>query len=444
MAAPAATAAVTAAVSLVPVLIEHAPEIKRLLQKSPQLISKLISKLKSLKTSDKLITKSFEKLNKIDPAVIKKLENVLVSQKSGPDQNETEEAAIRILLTHFTEKLKNNSQGGTACRSLESFECLSMFFFDSVMSSDLYQKLLKINPEHCSLLVSSEDTDFFHFLYFAHCVVKNYIKGKNLPTSCTFCDCGDFHKDRFQIFLYKNRDGFSHFFNTWFNTDLVQTLKLFEALKPVCSPFDGTFGWDLNLMMLNKLKKVNNNPADTFVQYHGIMYKYETTDSLVLKAMSILDTYHNTNIDNYAFIYSVKQVFSPEHWCGIFIDFKSRIFYFYNSLANPKQINMAFFNILNFLCELFNNKKFIFVTNEKKQQESSKLCGMYVYHFILKMSVVNFTERKNLFDNEFNNSTKLSDEILPTLLPNYLNIPSCNSQSMMNYFFTSLDPILFS
>ena len=311
---PAAVAAVVA--SLAPVVIEIA-------KKNPQLISSIANKLstagKTLLSKD-LLGKLFKK-----PGTAQQDTPIQLKPSQNTELNLTPEqlsALSAVILSSQDALTKNQRANGPSV-----VDQLRFMFVESVCASDLFKKMNEKDPTHCSLLLSSDDTDFLHFLYFAHNVVKNYIIQKEFPYRCNFCSHHPTNKTRFLIFMYKNRDGLAHFFNTWFNTDLVFTLNLFENLKPIVSPFDGTYGWDLNLIMLNNLKKINTSPSPNHVQYHGILYKLETIESVIFKALSIMSTFMSKGIQNYTCIYSVKKVFVPEHWCGIFIDFQSRIFY---------------------------------------------------------------------------------------------------------------------
>lgn len=416
--------------------------------------------LKNLTKLGKPIQQQFTKLLN-SPEATEKISNIVSnlsqsqSQSQSPSQaqpqaqtqNLTDQqiaSLISTILVHAPE-LVTKKPAQTAGGGGVSFECLRAFFVDSVQNSQLFLSLMKNDEFHCELLFSENDRDFLHFIYYVYDTTRNYLYQTGYK-SCGLCGV-NFTESSFNqltIFVYKHREGIAHFFNTWFNTDLARTLQLFEGMKPICSPFDGTYGWDLNLIMLNNLKKSNHIRSAHYVQYHGILYKYETFTSVAFKAISIVKSYFNNGITNFALIYSVKKVFQPEHWCGIFIDFNNNNYYFYNSLAREDQINKLLFNMINYLLEKINMPRLTFITNENRQQEDSKLCGMYVYHFIKTMSEENPANRLNLFNKHFNDSAVLTDQILPNLLPKYITMPNQtkSTDSMMHYFFSLFEPLV--
>lgn len=429
------------AAAAIPILAKVGPALLPFAQK---LGPKFLSTVKNLapkfqgKVMDMLSNKNNQEVisNIINNATTTSKNNQDPPSALTPEQIKT---LLSSLVVHMPDALttQNSAKGIFE----EDFAWLQNFFVNSVQNSVLFEKLNQAGDEHCELLFSNNDYDFLHFIYYAYILIKDYLTGKRtVKTKCKFCGLATNSSAEFNrllIFVYKNRDGVAHFFNTWFNTDLLATLKLFEGMKPVCNPFEGTYGWDLNLMMLSKLKKEGHVAPKA--QYHGIIYKMEPDCSKAQKAVSIVRSFIHEGVRNFALIHSVNRVFNPEHWCGVFIDFQARVFYFYNSLAKVSQIDTSLFNMINLLLEINRQPTLTFVTNKIRQQENSKLCGMYAFHFIAEMVKKTPAERQSLFETKFNKQNSLSDDTLPSLLPQYINIPKMNGESMMHYFFTMLD-----
>lgn len=395
----------------------------------PQITSKLKSALSNPTTKQALID----------------LLNRAVEKRNMSSEQAASLASASV--THAPSLLTSKPQAGHPEDFFET-DWLRVVFVDSVQNSQLFKTLVRQAHAHCDLLFSDEPFDFFHFIYYCYNVIRKYLHVQPQLNECEFCKVSKTDNEtfsRFLIFVYKHRESFAHFFNAYFNTDLALTLEYFKRLKPICSPFSGTYGWDLNLMLLGRLKKTNRSHMEDFVQYHGIIYNQEDPHSIATKALSVVLSHLYRGINKFAFIYSVNKVFTPEHWCGIFIDFKLGRYFFYNSLAKKGQVNMDLFNMINCLLEHYGEPALEFITNYERQQEKSKLCGMYVFHFIHKMS--NSTaKRSELFEQTFNNQSALSDEILPEILPQYIHMPESENlnESMMHYFFSLFKPTIIA
>jgi len=270
------------------------------------------------------------------------------------------------------------------------------------------------NAIHHECLKQSDGSNFMHFMHFLE--LFQYYKIDKKPIVCKFCAAISQGpaavqrlKDEYSLYIYQNKKRLKQMLNVFYQCDLILVDQLFDTIKPPCYPHEGTYAWDLNYFLLDRFKKMNarikfEKKSQYEVEYHGVVYKEDSDFSIFLRMRKVFERYIENNVPRAAFLYSTGSIKSPEHWCGIFIDFNCRLIFFYNSLAKESQLDTRFLECLNAICKnatrerdsiasatrellgtKMQNRPFSLVTNKHRLQGDSKLCGLFVYDFFTEM-----------------------------------------------------------
>lgn len=208
----------------------------------------------------------------------------------------------------------------------------------------------------------------------------------------------------FLLKIVNNAKSYSNLINSFYEIPLTLSQTVFSFLKPFTTTREGTYAFDLNNMLLIKMKSLDIKKS----KYYGIYYS--TTPTLLLEYYfkEIINDYKKNNIEYASLIYGTgASPRKPEHWCGIFIDHLNREFFFYNSLAKQSQLDKKLFYF-------FANLNYSFITNNNKQQYDNNLCGIFACDFIIRM----------LINSTLNNDTDSK-----------LNVITSN----MEYFYNNID-----
>lgn len=251
--------------------------------------------------------------------------------------------------------------------------------------------------------VDSISFNFCHIIYYCHLVIKNFSKHKPV---CQFCK----HKpkksfnicSRIQTFKSQIKILICNFYSI--PITLIQ--RIFSRFKPFVYTVDGTYGSDLIELILNYFRSQDFNQTRRFV---GVLYADDSDEIVKNFAVEINYLHQKENISDFLLIFSVKSQTSPQHWCGIFIDFDQQIFYFYNSLNKKTHLDDRLYKLLKQA-----NPELKFKTNSARQQYNNNLCGIFSLYFLTKMNNADPQARKEVFAKHFNHNENLDDFIQDT------------------------------
>lgn len=201
--------------------------------------------------------------------------------------------------------------------------------------------------------------------------------------------------------------------NSFFQIPLKNIKEFFTIIKINTNTKDGTYSFDLNLMILDNIKlNLLKKSYYKYFEYIGIIYDKSSEQNISEYAETIASIYKFDNLKNFGLIHSVGEPKNPEHWCAIYINLNKNLFFFYNSLAKEKQLSKKLYSILN---PLYNNN-LMFITNNNRQQFKNNLCGIFATNFLFKMfeydienSLSNNNYLIDFFNREFNFEQNMDD-----------------------------------
>lgn len=275
-------------------------------------------------------------------------------------------------------------------------------------------KLIHIlkSPDH-----EIEIEDLIHIFHYLEKII--------ISKSCDICSNRENYKSILPEFLLTKKFEFINLLNSLYEVPLNLAQSVINRMKVVLSTESGMFALDVNYLMLSELKKIK----DENNVYYGVYFPFSKVNNIeqVVEKNHFLVNYILSNRDingikTAMLVVGVgKKVTNPEHWCGIFIDHETRNFYYYNSLANPEQINLELFNDLNLISPY---KPYKFITNRYGQQKHNALCGIFSIHFLLNMLKCKTSKRLELFENEYNVNCNLDKLYEQDIQKKYLILAS--------------------
>lgn len=221
--------------------------------------------------------------------------------------------------------------------------------------------------------------------------------------------------NEFHNIICSHRSVLANLINSFYQIPYPTAKRLLNCLKPFLFSQDGIYAYDLNALLNFKIdhSKTTGKILNDFTHL-GIFYPFQddftNLKTVIYDEILFLKNIHG--IKKFSMILSVKTVEKPEHWTAYFFDIDKKIFFYYNSLANPKHINMNFFEFLS--------KKDLateYYQNNKRQQQTNNLCGIYSVRFILLMAKLNLENKNDIikfffdnFDYEGNLDSLLEEE----------------------------------
>lgn len=246
--------------------------------------------------------------------------------------------------------------------------------------------------------------------------------------------------------MWSNRHDLYNVLNVFYHCDLAVANEFVHFLKPTCYPDDGTYPWDMNIFMASLFKYHNYFKVYEPVTYHGVVYSKDTSiANLEIFAWQIVQS----AVPRHAFLIACGTIQKPTHWCGIFIDMTISTAFFYNSIAHQHQLDWKVVDALNNLCDKLGVEHLKIktrITNTKRLQGKSNLCGHFVYDFFStmlrqpanKLKQV-FTDYTNVPD-ELNKNSKSAADILDSTLHNKIKnkfhfMPRTNQPDRMFYSY---------
>lgn len=224
-----------------------------------------------------------------------------------------------------------------------------------------------------------EDMTWQNTIHLLH-----YLTRRAVRAPCVICHEPDKLEHMF-FDLWTNRHDLYNVLNVFYNCDLVVANEFVHFLKPPCYPDDGTYPWDMNIFMSSLFKYHNYFKVYQPVTYHGVLYSAETSQTnLEIFAGQII----NSSVRRHAFLVACGTIHKPTHWCGLFIDTSISTAFFFNSIAHEHQLDWKLVDVFNNVCNQMgleylkiNNR----ITNKKRLQGKSNLCGHFVYDFFSTM-----------------------------------------------------------
>lgn len=279
-----------------------------------------------------------------------------------------------------------------------------------IVHSALFKKLIKNDSIHLNFIkyITESEDNFIHFLYLSFLYLQSGYNGSRVV--CKICT-KQITPEKILIFFSNNKTTISILFSSLYCIPLVVVQKMLLKLKPCTNTVNGTYAYDISLCFLNKIKHLGKDN----VIYYGIIYIKDKMPNLEYFYKVIMIDYLTKNVECAVLLYSVGSSEKPEHWCGILIDHKAKIFYFYNSLAKQSQCNLTFYNY-------FRNDNYKFKTNCGKQQFDNNLCGIFALDFVVKMLELPSKKRLEYFQLKYSENENLDDYFKDVIQKNYVYV----------------------
>jgi hypothetical protein len=117
----------------------------------------------------------------------------------------------------------------------------------------------------------------------------------------------------------------------------------------------------------------------------------------------------------------------------LFIDFNSKIIYFYDSIGNHNLVCNRFVEIFKNIANLNCGLEFKFVNNQAQQQFHNKLCGLYVVDFTMQM--LTCKSNRELYFHKTFNIIQRNDELININQNKYIYPDSTQKTNALSRFF---------
>ncbi len=326
-------------------------------------------------------------------------------------------------------------------------------FKSVIAASTWYKKFIESDAVHKQCFLSNwrlGGQDFMHFMFFLNTITEKQLSRTTAVShegKCLFCANArnPNYVNMYKLLFYQNKAHYEVMLNTFFNCNALLVQQVFEMVLPPCFPHQGTYAWDLHIFLRDRFAKMNNlrtvpsychGKVLDHIDYHGVIYKEMTDDALFLNALSILERYLLHGRTRHALLYSTKSITSPEHWCGVFIDFKCSAAFFYNSLAKHEQLDMRLLSILKRLLEIARpGVRMEFYTNTDRLQNDSKLCGLFVFDFFTWMARQESAHLVEFFKKN-TKSQDFLDDVVSQRMKTYIHEMPHKDMNLFDSFFS--------
>lgn len=312
-------------------------------------------------------------------------------------------------------------------------------------------KLEKFDAHHCEILenylmnlLNSNKKDMLHLIYYSLLCIRNATEKRKIFThpKCMFCSSPPSSEERMLTCISNFKQEMAFLLNCFFEAPLNLTYDFFRFLKLGTNTRSGMYPFDVCQVFFNE-KKVMDMCVSNSNRFYGILFKCHDRNKKNHDtfAYTIIQDRILKKSDCAMLIYSTGTPIEPEHFCSYFIDHKTAVVYFYNSLANKKQFESAsgFTARLSHAAQLSGipEIKYTTITNTHRQQRDNKLCGMFATSFLMSMYACESCDREQYFKHFFDQNIDM-DEKMYEVQEEFVNANNTNNYLLTNCaLFTS-------